>query len=76
MHIDKDIFRTMLQIAYRRLLIAEPGQELLVSLKTSSGSYRRRDDSAQFRVFATIGDILSREIRELSISIPTTQWSR
>ena len=41
----------MLQIADRRLLIAEPGQELLVSRKTSSGSYRRRDDSAQFRVF-------------------------
>jgi hypothetical protein len=25
-NIDKDIFRTMLQIAYRRLLIAKPGK--------------------------------------------------
>jgi len=28
-NIDKDIFRMMLQIAYRRLLVAEPGKALL-----------------------------------------------
>ena len=41
----------MLQIAYRRVLIAEPGASILVSLKAPSGPYRRCDNPAQFRVF-------------------------